>query len=111
MQENPAVRQAMALLPQSDEDEHYDQNEIQTDHYTQKREISVIEGFWPCVHIKAFARFLVLDYRANSNKCLYLSDGWPAMFQTPRLWQNLPRRFYHEMFLKLWSYSVERTWR
>jgi len=54
MQDIPAVKQkaGMACLPQSDEEEQCDQNEIQTDQYTQEREISVIQGFWPCVHIK-----------------------------------------------------------
>ena len=51
MQDIPAVRQGMASLPQLEEDEQYDQNKIQIDRYAQEREISVIESFWPCVHI------------------------------------------------------------
>jgi hypothetical protein len=53
MQDFPAVGQeiGMAYLPQSEEVEQYDQKEIQTDQYTQEREISIIESFGPCVHV------------------------------------------------------------
>ena len=63
----------MALLPQSDEEEQYDQNEIQNDHYAQEREISLI-GFWRCVHVTALTRFLVQDYLTIANSAFIPGD-------------------------------------
>jgi len=52
VQHIPAARQgsSMIFLPQSDQEVQYDENKIQIDHHAQEREISVIEGFWPCIH-------------------------------------------------------------